>query len=164
LSRLRKKISNRFWPPFRPGRPAQTETDVDIIKTLAYYKQGVFMVNHIGRTFLFGVILWISAFAISVIIFPVKQADAIFFETLITIALTGFTALYGYIFFKKERPTLKNALEAGIIWMLVNLAIDLPLFIFGPFKMPLVNYMTDIGLTYLIIPIILSIFSYQSKG
>ena len=56
------------------------------------------MIKHIGKVVLFGFILWASVFALSFIIFPVKEADPIFFETLITIILTGFTVLYGYIF------------------------------------------------------------------
>jgi hypothetical protein len=30
-------------------------------------------------------------------------------------------------------------------------------------KRPFINYMTDVGFTYLVIPIILSIFSYKNK-
>jgi hypothetical protein len=126
--------------------------------------KGVFMVKYIGKTLLFGFILWISVFVASVIISPVKETDPIFFETLITIVLTGFTVLYGYIFFKREKPTLKNSLIIGLVWLLINIIIDLPMFSYGPMKRPFLEYMTDIGLTYLIIPIILSIFSYKNKS
>ena len=93
----------------------------------------------IGKTLLFGLILWASVFIVSFGLFPVKQADPIFFETLITITLTVFTTLYGYIFFKKEKPLLKKSLVVGIIWLLVNIAIDLAMFSFGPMKRPFIN-------------------------
>jgi drug/metabolite transporter (DMT)-like permease len=117
----------------------------------------------IVKTLLFGLILWASVFVVSFGLFNIKRTDPIFFETLITITLTVFTTLYGYIFFKKEKPLLKKSLIVGIIWLLVNIAIDLPMFSFGPMKRPFINYMTDIGFTYLVIPIILSIFSYKNK-
>ena len=68
------------------------------------------------------------------------------------------------IYFNKKKPTLKESLSVGIIWLLVNIIIDLPIFSFGPMKRPFPEYMTDIGLTYFIIPIILSIFSYKNKS
>jgi hypothetical protein len=61
---------------------------------------------------------------------------------------------------------VKNALYAGIIWMMVNILADLPLFSYGPMKKPFADYMTDIGLTYLIIPIItvgISLAANRSK-
>jgi drug/metabolite transporter (DMT)-like permease len=124
------------------------------------------MVNNlkfIGKTLLFGFILWVSVFVVSLGLFNIKQTDPIFFETLITITLTVFTTLYGYIFFKKEKPLFKKSLVVGIIWLLINIAIDLPMFSFGPMKRPFINYMMDISFTYLVIPIILSIFSYKNK-
>lgn len=127
----------------------------------------IYMINKVRfvlKAFLYGFILWASVFVMSFIVSPVKQTDPIFFETIITIILTAFTALYGYIFFKKGKPSLKTTLFVGIFWLLINILIDLPLFSFGPMKRPFVNYMTDIGLTYLVILIILPIFSYRNKA
>jgi drug/metabolite transporter (DMT)-like permease len=117
----------------------------------------------IGKTLLFGFILWVSVFVVSFGLFNINLTDPVFFETLITITLTVFTTLYGYIFFKKEKPPFKKSLFVGMIWLLINIAIDLPMFSFGPMKRPFINYMTDVGLTYLVIPVILSIFSYKNK-
>jgi hypothetical protein len=50
--------------------------------------------------------------------------------------------------------------------MMVNILADLPLFSYGPMKKPFADYMTDIGLTYLIIPIItvgISLAANRSK-
>ena len=123
-----------------------------------------YSVKKFGRILLFGFFLWISVFSVSFIVFPIKQADSILFETIITITLTAFTILFGYIFFNQEKPSIKKTLVVGIIWLMVNIIIDLPLFIFGPMKRPFINYMTDIGFTYLIIPMILLVFSFRSKN
>jgi len=73
--------------------------------------------------------------------------------TLITVVMTTF-------FFRKIRKGhlrhirkryLQMGFILGIIWLIICLIIDLLLFSFGPMKM---TYMTDIGFTYLIIPII----------
>jgi len=40
----------------------------------------------------------------------------------------------------------------GVVWFLVNVMLDLLLFMEGPMKMSFADYMADIGLTYLIIP------------
>jgi hypothetical protein len=49
---------------------------------------------------------------------------------------------------------------AGVIWLGINLILDLLLFMEGPMKMPFVDYIVDIGLTYLLIPIITAGFGY----
>lgn len=116
-----------------------------------------------GRILLFGFLLWLSTFLAAFIIFPFKQSDPPFFETLISIFLAALTVLYGREYFKKQRPVLREALTVGFVWAFVNVMIDLPLFLYGPMKMPVINYFTDIGLTYLMIPLILSAFADRKK-
>ena len=117
-----------------------------------------------GKVILYGFLLWLTVFAFSVLIFPIKQENPPFFETLITIALAVSTVFYGYSYFRKEETSLNKCLLAGWIWLFVNLGIDLPLFLLdSPMKMTFMNYMTDIGLTYLIIPVILVVFSFHKK-
>lgn len=111
------------------------------------------------RTLVFGVLLWLVVFIGAMIVFPVKRSDPVFFETLMAIILSAATVAAGRIFFRAEDISLKKCIGTGLTWMIVNMAIDLPLFSFGPMKRPFVDYMTDIGLTYLIIPVILSAFA-----
>ena len=120
--------------------------------------------KRIGKILLYGFLLWLTVFAGSVVIFPVKNTDPIFFETLISIILATATVVFGYLYFNSEKASLKNCLLVGFAWMLINVAIDLPLFSYGPMQRPFAEYMTDIGLTYLMIPIILSAFAYGQKN
>lgn len=108
----------------------------------------------LGKTILYGVLLWAVVFVSSFFIFPLKTINPPFFETLITISLCLFTIIVSVLYFSKTELSTNNSIKAGIIWMIVNIVIDLPLFSYGPMKKPFADYMTDIGLTYLIIPII----------
>ena len=116
------------------------------------------------KSLLFGVVLWITVFISSFFIFPLKASNPPFFETLISIFLVLFTVIVSSLYFSKTELNIKNALSAGITWMLVNIIIDLPLFSFGPMKKDLADYFTDIGLTYLIIPVITTGIAAVSLG
>jgi len=107
-----------------------------------------------GKLLLFGFLLWLTVFISSFIIFPLKASNPPFFETLISIFLVLFTVIASHLYFSKTLLSVKSALYAGITWMMVNIIIDLPLFSFGPMKKDIADYFTDIGLTYIIIPII----------
>lgn len=50
--------------------------------------------------------------------------------------------------------TAKEGLFIGLIWMVLNLILDSFIFIWGPLARPLGDYIKDIGLMYLLIPII----------
>jgi uncharacterized membrane protein YpjA len=117
--------------------------------------------KHIGKILLYGFLLWLTVFVGSFFIFPLKQTNPPFFETLISLILAGSTVLYGHIYFQKEKISLKSCLLVGLAWVIINLVIDLPLFSAGPMEKTFSDYMTDIGLTYLMIPIILSVFAFK---
>ncbi|NOZ75920.1 MAG: hypothetical protein GXO90_11215 [FCB group bacterium] len=111
--------------------------------------------NKQGTIYLYGFLLWLTVFIGSILIYPVKNTDPIFFETLITIILVGFTVFFANLYLKKIQSDLsKAAVFAGIVWMIINIVIDLFMFSSGPMKMPIGNYFKDIGLTYLVIPMI----------
>lgn len=120
--------------------------------------------NYIGKIILYGFLLWMMVFIVSFVIYPLKETNPPFFETLITLFLTGFTVFFGDFYFKKGRLTLKNCLISGFSWVLICILIDLPLFSYGPMQMSFWHYMTDIGLTYLVIPVILSVYSFRRRG
>jgi hypothetical protein len=55
---------------------------------------------------------------------------------------------------------LRQGILAGLVWLVISLIIDLPLFSAGPMAMSLADYLKDIGVTYLIIPIVATGFGY----
>lgn len=107
-----------------------------------------------GKLIGFGFLLWLTVFIVSFIIFPLKETNPPFFETLVTIFLCLLVVLASVFYFRKSVPGVKKAMTVGFVWMIINIAIDLPLFLFGPMKKSLYDYFTDIGFTYLIIPVI----------
>jgi hypothetical protein len=108
-----------------------------------------------GRIILFGFLIWLSIFIGAMLIFKIHESDRIFFETLISIICTLVIVLYTTIYFKKIQSNFLNeGIKIGIIWMLVNLIIDLPMFSFGPMAKPLWDYFKDIGFMYISIPIV----------
>ncbi len=115
---------------------------------------------------LYGVFIWLITFAVSVIIFPIRQTDRPLFESIMPVVLTLSVMLFAFLHFKRvESQFAREGLLIGITWFLVSFAIDQMMFNFGPMKMAFIDYIKDIGLTYLIIPIITagSGFVVQSK-
>ena len=121
------------------------------------------MIQKVGKILIYGFLLWLTVFAGSILIFPIKDQDPIFFETLISLILAASTVLFGHLYFKNEILSLKYCLIVGICWTLINIGIDLPMFSYGPMKRTFLEYMTDIGLTYIMIPIILSVFAFRTN-
>ncbi len=115
------------------------------------------------RTVIFyGVLLWLIPFIISVIVFPTKTAFPPFFETIMAVTVTICVVLLALLYFKPVTSDfVRVGAIIGIIWFVISVLIDLPLFLFGgPMQMSFQNYMMDIGLTYLIYPIVTVGFGY----
>ncbi len=126
------------------------------------------------KIILYGFLLWFIVFIISIAIYPLHESSRPFFESIMPVAITGFTIVFSILYFKDIRENLiKEGVMVGIIWLAINIIFDLFLFMEGPMKMSPADYLMDIGLTYLIIPIITigfafilesrSEFSLQSK-
>jgi hypothetical protein len=52
--------------------------------------------------------------------------------------------------------SLAAAVGIGAFWWLCNVGFDLLLFSWGPMKMPVAAYLTDIGLAYNLYPLVLT--------
>ena len=62
-----------------------------------------------------------------------------------------FAQLY---FTRVEESFIKEGATLGFVWLGINVLIDLPMFFGGPIETTPTGYLADIGLTYLIIPVI----------
>ena len=115
----------------------------------------------IKKALLYGFLVWLIPFIVSFLIFPLKSSNRALWESImpvvITISAVPFLILY---FSKLQAHFLKEAVLLGIIWLAISLILDLLLFMEGPMKMSFADYMMDIGLTYLMIPIISIGFGY----
>jgi len=95
---------------------------------------------------------WAIPFVFSFLVFPLKRANAPLFETamgLVELITAG--ALFAR-YFRGRAVAAGEALAVGLIWLAVNLVLDYPMFAYGPMKMQVWAYYSEIGLTYLTFP------------
>lgn len=122
----------------------------------------------IKKALIFGFLVWMIPFAVGFMAFSLRESNRPLFESIMPVVLTGCAVLFSVFYFKKtQSASATEGLKLGLIWLAISLIIDLLMFMQGPTKMPLGDYITDIGLTYLIIPIITTGCGYlveKTKG
>jgi hypothetical protein len=102
---------------------------------------------------LYGFILWVVPFVVAVGIFPIRVSNRPLFETIMPVVLTIAVVLVSIVYFRSvEKNYLHAGIRLGLVTFAMSFLIDLLLFSWGPMKMPFVDYVGDIGLTYLIYP------------
>ncbi len=107
------------------------------------------------KAFLYGFLVWLFVFGVAFVIFPIREMWRPLFESIMPVAITLATTAFSHLYLKDvTQRIIREAVIVGIIWFVINIVIDLPLMLTGPMKMPLVEYMADIGVTYLMIPAI----------
>jgi len=106
-----------------------------------------------GRALAFGFLIWLSVFAVSVLIFPLRESSRPLFESIMPVVVAVATAAFTVRYLRRVQSGYsREAILLGLMWLVINIAIDLPLMLLGPIDMTLGAYIADIGLTYLIIP------------
>jgi hypothetical protein len=115
-------------------------------------------ITHCKRAFLLGFLSWLLPFLFAFAVFPLKQVNPPLFDTIMSLAVIGAGALLGRRYFRDaaERPAIGEALALGCLWLAINLAMDYPMFNFGPMKMTAARYYSEIGAGYLLYPAFLS--------
>jgi uncharacterized membrane protein YpjA len=109
----------------------------------------------VARELGFALLAWLVPFVVSVCIFPLKQSHPPLFESLMGVALAASTAVLGCAYLRRAmRNPLAQGARIGLIWMFANWLLDGLMFSGGPMKMSLANYATDIGVAYLMVPVI----------
>ena len=104
---------------------------------------------------LYGFLVWLIPFAVSFLIYPLRGSHRALFESIMPVVLTICVVFFSNLFLRKSgEKFLKEGIMLGILWFAISLVIDLLMFMKGPMKMTFADYMMDIGLTYLIIPVI----------
>jgi len=105
------------------------------------------------KVVLFGFFTWLIPFVVSFFIFPLRTSQRPLFESIMAVVVTICAVLFAVRYFRKVKASfLQEGVLIGVVWFLVNIVLDLLLFMEGPMKMSFADYMADIGLTYLIIP------------
>lgn len=110
--------------------------------------------NQLLTKIIYGILLWALVYLASLPMIPLIKTDPFFFKTLIGFAFTVFAIIFTVIFFAGVKQNFLNeGISAGILWMLISIAIDVPVFVYGKSNMSFAAYFKDIGLTYVAFPI-----------
>jgi len=112
--------------------------------------------NRYLKIILFGLLIWLIPFLVSFFIYPLKTSGNPLFESIMPLALNIITVLLVCTYLKTiQMEFVKESILIGVTLFLINIIIDLIMFLpFSPMQMTLNDYMEDIGITYLIIPVI----------
>jgi hypothetical protein len=120
---------------------------------------------------LLGLVVWLVPFGVAFCFFPLKTSWRSLFESIMPVTLAAVVVGCAVYYFNrvavqrtdcKTASTLREGLLLGVIWMAISLTIDLPLMLSPPISMRPEEYAADIGLTYLMIPILTLGIAYAS--
>ena len=108
------------------------------------------------RAILFGFLIWLIPFVVAFVIFPLRESSRPLFESIMPVSVAAATVIFGVLYFRHvTRDHVRQGILIGVIWLAMCLLIDLPLMLLGgPMQMTLWEYVSDIGITYLMIPAI----------
>jgi len=113
-----------------------------------------------------GVLIWLIPFVVSFIIYPLRDDYRPLFESIMPVAIAIIVVIFSIIYFKKiDANFVKEGALIGLIWFVISIIIDLIMFLpESSMQMTFDNYMMDIGVTYLIIPVITIGLGYSYKS
>ncbi len=108
----------------------------------------------IGKALFFGFLVWLVPFAVAFAIFPIHETSL--FESIRPVAIAIIVVPLGVVYLRRvRRRYLREGLRLGLLWFVMCVAIDAPLMLLGgPMNMTVPDYLADIGVTYLMIPVI----------
>lgn len=105
-----------------------------------------------------GLITWSVPFAVAALIIPVQETNRPLFESIMPLAIVLGTLLATLTYWRKQAGKMsgQSALGVGVVWLVVSILIDFALFLpaSSSFHMSLPDYLSDIGVTYLLIPLV----------
>ena len=103
----------------------------------------------------YGLLVWLIPFVVAVCAFSLKENWRSLFESVMAVAVAAtVVGLGAHYFLGVGQTTPREGFLLGITWLMMSVAIDLPLMLSPPINYSLAEYAADIGLTYVMIPII----------
>jgi hypothetical protein len=99
-----------------------------------------------SKLLLYGFLIWLIPFIVSVLIFPIHQTQRPLFESIMPVVIVACAVFFSILYFRRVTSGFqREGARLGAAWLAISLFIDLLLFIEGP--MNVVVDMKDIGLT-----------------
>lgn len=110
---------------------------------------------HWRRALGLGLLMWLLPFAVAFACFALKESWRSLFESIMALTVATVTVLLALWYFRRvEQPAARDGLVLGLLWLAISVAIDLPLMLSPPISYTPQEYAADIGVTYLMIPVI----------
>jgi hypothetical protein len=108
------------------------------------------------KIFFYGFLLWLVPFVLSFAIYPLKKSGSPLFETIITVVLISSVMVFTILYARRSAGlSLITSILVSLVWLAMSLTLDFLFFIWGPPQITISAYISDIGLTYLIYPVII---------
>jgi hypothetical protein len=103
-----------------------------------------------------GVLVWLIPFVVAFLIFPLRESSRPLFESIMPVAVAAAVAGAALSYFRRVHAGfVREGLMLGLLWLVISVGMDAPLMLFGgPMQMTVPQYAADIGLTYLLMPVI----------
>src|SRR5687767_10459055 len=107
------------------------------------------------RAILLGIAVWLVPFVVAFATFPLKTSWRSLFESIMPVTLAAIVVACAVRYFRQTGAvSVREGARLGLVWMAISVLIDLPLMLSPPISMPFAEYVADIGVTYLMIPVI----------
>lgn len=107
------------------------------------------------KAIFFGLLVWLIPFIVAFSIFSIRQSQRALFESIMPVVVALAVVVFGGLYFRHVKTSfLREGVCLGLVWLAISVLIDVPLMVSPPINMPLSEYAADVGLTYLIMPII----------
>jgi len=114
------------------------------------------IVTRWGKAILFGFFMWLIPFVVAVAVFALHESSRPLFESIMAVTVTASAVVLAVSYLRTVRcNSTREGIGIGVLWLLMCVLIDAPLMLLGgPMQMTVGAYMADIGVTYLIIPVV----------
>lgn len=107
------------------------------------------------RLAVYGLLVWLIPFVVAMALFTARESWRSLFESVMAVVLAAVVTAFALDHLRRL-PAAGAAigLGVGLVWMAISIVIDLPLMLPAPVGMAFGEYLADIGLTYLMMPVI----------
>ena len=117
------------------------------------------------RALLYGFLVWLVPFLVALAASPLKESRQPLFESIMPVTLALTVVPLAVLYFRRVRTArLGEGIRLGLLWLAISVAIDLPLMLSPPVNYTLAEYAADVGLTYLMMPVLTAGIAVASAG
>jgi len=120
------------------------------------------IMRSVKTALVYGLAVWVIPFVVAIMIFPIRMSDRPLFESVMPVVVALCVVIFSVAYLRKvSSGHLREGIMIGLVWFIMSIALDLAMFLpESPMRMDVLDYMKDIGLTYLMIPTMTVGFGY----